>query len=155
MDEEFLSRQGDAFRFAQGQTFVGVTVNRRHWRDLLQFNQQHLQTDIARVQNVLHTFEYFQHTWVKVVVRVRNETQFHGKDYASSGCVSSSVSSVFFDAFAAFFSAADSRNWEYFMAATKRAENKPALNKVLRKNSHVPGQLAVPVVNAASQLLNE
>src|SRR5262249_13525999 len=110
-----------------------------------------------------YTLESLDHFWIKVIVRVRDNSNSHSlsagnhltqsfpgsQAFASSVAPSPSGSSA--AACSGSFSRADSAASLSFIAPTNRPVNNPPLKSVLRKNSQVCGQPAVPVVSALHQ----
>src|SRR6266545_414306 len=134
MHEEFAAVEFGYFRFLEIDSGVVVAEHGGHRRDLFQFQNQPGQSDVAAVQNMVHTREELRNLRIKVSVRVGKDADFQAFD--SSVCAPSGWFSGSSSAASASSSSAFSPS---FIAPTNRPVNRPVLSSVFQKNIQVGG----------------
>src|SRR5579884_844056 len=145
MHHEFFAGKLDDFGFLVIQFSIVVSQHRGHLRDVFQLKDDLRLADVACMEDVFDALEQRRDFRVQKIMRVGNDADFHALACSGCSCGSSSGAS------SASSSSSGSIASINFIAPAKSAVKSPLLVRVLRKNSHVCGQPAVPLVSATNQ----
>ena len=78
MDEKFVRTEHRRFREVDPVGGIGVAQDCGDGRDGFELHEQTIRTDVACVEDVIHTTKDSRESWVEETVCVGDEAEFHG-----------------------------------------------------------------------------